>query len=87
MLPISLGLMTIRLAHPLNAALFDTFEAWIGSETAPNVLSADLPEPAFDKTGRTRNSVWRGVIIHLKKDAVVNAANSQMLGRLIPFHR
>lgn len=31
-------------------------------------------------------SIWQGDIIRLKVDAIVNAANSQMLGCFVPMH-
>lgn len=35
----------------------------------------------------TKKAIWQGDITTLKIDAIVNAANEQMLGCFIPFHR
>lgn len=47
------------------------------SRARPRVASGTLPAPL---------AVWRGDITSLEVDAIVNAANSELLGCFVPFH-
>lgn len=54
---------------------------WIGNATGVTQVES-LPRCAAD----SRLSIWRGDIRTLAADAIVNAANSQMLGCWVPGH-
>ena len=51
------------------------------------VTLADLDDSWRSFGGRAPAKVWQGDITRLKVDAIVNAANSQMLGCFVPLHR
>lgn len=76
------SLMNIRMPAPISEDVLDIQNAYISSRIQENgiVGSGDIPEI---KPGL---SVWQGDITRLAVDAIVNAANSQMLGCFVPMH-
>ena len=73
--------------------LADLDDSWRSSERPAETVSEGLSrgligrEPRGSFGGRAPAKVWQGDITRLKVDAIVNAANSQMLGCFVPLHR
>lgn len=87
------SLMNIRMPRELSDELLNLQNEYLKEElSAKGVVSiSDLPTikeqfnskfPHADKI-----SLWQGDITRLKVGAIVNAANSQMLGCFVPCHR
>ena len=86
------ALMNIRMPRPMDAdtlRLQDEYLTRCAREKG-EVALADIPTLA-EKYGSgvphaDRLSIWQGDITRLAVDAIVNAANSQMLGCFVPLH-
>ncbi|WP_455136860.1 protein-ADP-ribose hydrolase [Thermophilibacter sp.] len=79
------SLMNVRVpGRPLPDAYWAAQDALLSAERAERgvVDVADLPPTAADQ----RLVVWQGDITRLAADAVVNAANSALLGCFVPCH-
>ena len=76
------SLMNIRLPKPLPAEALRLQDAYLRrrAEEKGVVTLADIPMV------RDGISLWQGDITRLAVDAIVNAANSQMLGCFVPMH-
>ena len=55
--------------------------------TKPSTLTSPLPTSLNSKPSTLNYTIWQGDITRLKVDAIVNAANSQMLGCFHPLHK
>ena len=85
------SLMNIRMPGPLPRHVLEIQDAYLRERSRKMgiVELSDIPTIA-DRGSRRGSadvlSVWQGDITRLAADAVVNAANSQMLGCFIPMH-
>ena len=76
------SLMNIRMPKKLNDSMLALQDEYLRERIRENgvVELSDIPEI------RDSMSIWQGDITRLAVDAVVNAANSQMLGCFVPMH-
>ena len=77
------SLMNIRMPGGLSEVLLSTQDDYLRRERDEKgiVTLADIPAL------RDKLSLWQGDITRLRIGAIVNAANSQMLGCFVPCHR
>lgn len=87
------SLMNIRMPRALSDELTNLQDAYLQEEKKAKgiVKLADIPtiKEAFGSNSAhaDRISLWQGDITRLEVGAIVNAANSQMLGCFVPCHR
>ncbi|MBP2471981.1 O-acetyl-ADP-ribose deacetylase (regulator of RNase III) [Crossiella equi] len=76
------AVLTVREPAPLEAGVQEVLDAVLGGQrqARPVVRPAELPG------GREDLVLWRGDLTTLAADAVVNAANSALLGCFRPSH-
>ena len=76
------SLMNIRMPGPMSEEILNVQDEYLSARIREKGIVAldDIPANA-DKI-----SVWQGDITLLAVDAIVNAANSQMLGCFMPMH-
>ncbi|MBO4831621.1 MAG: protein-ADP-ribose hydrolase [Oscillospiraceae bacterium] len=85
------SLMNIRMPREMDPAVLQVQDEYLQERIRENGI-VTLPEiPAIADRGSAHPfaehiSVWQGDITRLAVDAVVNAANSQMLGCFVPMH-
>ena len=76
------SLMNVRPAKPISEEFLKVQDEYLTNETlSKNLVSA---EDIAESKGKLM--LWQGDIVELKVDAIVNAANSQLLGCFIPLH-
>lgn len=86
------SLMNIRPPKPLPQEVLDIQDAYLSERVAENgvVTLSDIPtvKDALASThpSAAQISIWQGDITRLAVDAIVNAANAQMLGCFVPLH-
>ena len=87
------SLMNIRMPRTISNELLSLQDNYLQEELARKgiVTLSDIPtiKEIFhcNFLGAEKISVWQGDITRLKVGAIVNAANSQMLGCFVPCHK
>ena len=78
------ALMNVREPKPISQEFLDIQDEYLKEENN-SVKITDINDLAPTKSDE-RLYLWQGDITSLKVDAIVNAANSQMLGCFQPLH-
>ena len=85
------SLMNIRMPKELTEKVRVLQDEYLKERVREKgvVTLADIPtikEQGSDSSFADKISIWQGDITRLAVDAIVNAANSQMLGCFVPMH-
>lgn len=78
------GLLNVRPPRPVGDEFLRVQDEYLQGRLAERGGVTRVDDLGFTDDGL---AVWRGDITTLKVDAIVNAANSQMLGCFVPNHR
>lgn len=85
------SLMNIRMPKTISKEILAVQDAYLRERIKENGIVSLADIPTAKEQGSKREfadliSLWQGDITRLAVDAIVNAANSQMLGCFIPMH-
>ncbi|MBR3356263.1 MAG: hypothetical protein IKG46_00225 [Solobacterium sp.] len=80
------SLMNIRIPRPMSSHVLKVQDAYLKEHSIQNGIVTMEDIPVLRTAGNAGISVWQGDITRLAADAIVNAANSQMLGCFVPMH-
>ena len=87
------SLMNRRMPRPIDSKFLTIQDEYLKEESrkSGSITQMDIPT-IYEQFGSRHEfadklSIWQGDITKLAVDAIVNAANSQMLGCFVPCHR
>ena len=85
------SLMNIRMPKMMSASVLRVQDEYLQSRIRENGIVSLNEIPTIAENGSRhaladKLSIWQGDITRLAVDAIVNAANSQMLGCFVPMH-
>ena len=85
------SLMNIRMPRRMDARVTEVQDEYLKERIRENGIVTLSEIPTLADQGSThafadKISIWQGDITRLAVDAIVNAANSQMLGCFVPMH-
>ena len=76
------SLMNIRMPRKMDEDILSVQDEYLQER----IREKGIVEPGEIPVIRDRMSIWQGDITRLVADAIVNAANSQMVGCFVPMH-